>query len=216
MSLILLGSIAALLQSAGYLTYGWKVLRRDIQPNATSWLMFAYGTSLLVLVEWDRGASMSLLILPATCAVLSVIIAYYCIRRVKRMWWPEHPLERFSFGLDISLTILYILAWILVDKDIISDASKNSAEVLILVCWNIGVFTAFFPLLRQVYHHPLTEHALPWYIWTVAYALLAYITYLEIGAFNELMLYPLSHMTVHAIVAFHTGLAHFKHIRQTI
>ncbi len=210
MSVLFLGIAAAILQTVGYFTYGWKVLRRDIQPNATSWLMFAYGTSLLVLVEWDRDASFALLALPAICAVLSIAIALYCLKRVRRLWWPAHPLERFSFSLDVGLTLLYIIAWILVDKSLITDAQKSLAEVLILVCWNIGVFTAFFPLLRQVFHHPLTEHALPWYLWTVAYSLLAYITYLEVGTFNVLMLYPLTHVIVHGIVAVHTGRAHFK------
>lgn len=211
MGTLALGLIAALLQTLGYLTYVWKVLRRDIEPNATSWLMFAYGTSLLVLVEWDRDASLPLLLLPATCAFLSIGIAYYCIRKVRRFWWPEHPLERFSFTLDICLTISYILAWVLVDKNLISSAQKDFAEVLILVCWNIGVFTAFFPLLRQVYHHPLTEHATPWILWTTAYGLLAFITYKELGVFNELMLYPLSHFLVHLALAFHTARSRYMH-----
>lgn len=216
MSILFLGITAALLQVLGYVTYGWKVLRRDIEPNATSWLMFAYGTSLLVLVEWDRDAGFALLALPTICAVLSVGIAFYCIRKVRRLWWPEHPLERFSFALDVGLTLLYIVAWILVDKNIITDAQKNNAEILILVCWNIGVFTAFFPLLRQVYHHPLTEHALPWIIWTIAYGLLAYATYLEVGTLNALILYPVSHIIIHGIIAFHTSYSRYQHHKSLI
>jgi hypothetical protein len=105
---------------------------------------------------------------------------------------------------------LYIVAWILVASDLISELQKERAEVLILICWNIGVFTAFFPLLRQVYHHPLTEHALPWYLWTIAYALLFIATYWEQGTFNELMLYPYTHLIVHGAIAAHTGYAHYK------
>lgn len=216
MGVLALGILAALLQTLGYLAYGWKVLRKDIEPNATSWLMFAYGTTLLTIVEWDRDATLPILILPSVCAVLSICIAFYCLSKMRKMWWPEHLLERFSFTLDISLTILYIFTWILVDKSIITDAHKGVAEVLILVCWNVGVFTAFFPLLRQVYHHPRSEHPLPWIIWTIAYAILAYITSLEVGLFSELMLYPLSHCGVHAAIALHTAFWRHKHHYTTL
>lgn len=57
MGIVELGIVAAALQAAGYLVYGSRVLRRDILPNPTSWLMFAYGTTLLFILEWDRDAS---------------------------------------------------------------------------------------------------------------------------------------------------------------
>ena len=97
MDVLTLGILAAVLQISGYFTYGWKVLRRDIEPNAASWLMFAYGTTLLVVVEWDRGASFALLFLPIVCALLSIGIAWFCLQKTRRAWWPEHPLERFLF-----------------------------------------------------------------------------------------------------------------------
>src|SRR3990167_4377704 len=101
-----LGIFAALLQVAGYAFYGSKILRRDIRPNATSWLMFAYGTSLLAVLEWDRDASLALLALPITCALSSIVVALYVLRKT-RSWVPENFLDRLSFGLDIFLTVIY-------------------------------------------------------------------------------------------------------------
>jgi len=210
METLQLGIFAALLQVAGYAFYGSKILTRDIKPNAISWLMFAYGTTLLFIVEWDRDASFALLALPAACALSSVAVAFYALRKASG-WWPTHILERFSFGMDILLTFLYLATWILLAKGLIGDEEKNLAEVLILVCWNIGIFTAFFPLLRQVYHHPHTEHAAPWAIWTLAYLVLAFVTLVEEGVFNELILYPLVSAGIHGFIAVHTALWRLRH-----
>lgn len=200
MDILQIGILAALLQTAGYAFYGSKILRRDIRPNAISWLMFAYGTTLLLVVEWDRDASLALLILPAACALSSVVVAFYALRN-ERSWWPKNLLERFSFSLDILLTVVYLATWVLIAWGFMSETDKNLAEIIILICWNIGVFTAFFPLLRQVYRHPHTEHASPWIMWTTAYLLLCLATFIEVGGFNELMLYPLSNVLVHGFVA---------------
>ena len=46
MDVLAIGIMAGLLQVAGYAFYSSKMLKRDIRPNAASWLMFAYGTTL--------------------------------------------------------------------------------------------------------------------------------------------------------------------------
>lgn len=210
MELTTLGLLAASLQAIGYLVYGFKVLRKEILPNPASWLMFAYGTTFLVILEWDRDASLALLALPIVCAFLSIAIALYCLHKVRRTWWPEHGLEKFSFSLDVLLTIAYLFTWMLLGQGSIGVADKNLADVFILICWNIGIFTAFFPLLRQVYHHPRTEHAAPWIIWTCAYATLALVTILEQGSPDELALYPLINTIIHGFIALRVGFAHLQ------
>ena len=209
MDVLQLGVFAALLQVAGYTFYGSKVLRGDIKPNPTSWLMFAYGTTFLLIVEWDRDASLALLLLPAACALSSIVVALYTLRDT-HIWWPRHPLERLSFGLDVLLTVIYLLTWLFLVNGVIVEAQKDWADILILTCWNIGIFTAFFPLLRQVYHHPGTEHAMPWLVWTCAYFVLTMATLFEVGGFNELALYPLSSMFVHGFIAIYTGYWHYR------
>src|SRR3989344_1751388 len=107
MTILAIGILASLLQVAGYAFYSSKMLKRDIRPNAASWLMFAYGTTLLAILEWDRGASFALLVLPVLCAISSTLVAMYALRHTAS-WWPQHPLERFSIFLDITLTIIYV------------------------------------------------------------------------------------------------------------
>lgn len=211
MEALMLGIIAALLQVMGYLVYGFKILKRDITPNPTSWLMFAYGTTLLVILEWDRGASIALLALPVVCALLSIAIALYCLHKVRRAWWPEHGLEKFSFSLDVLLTIAYLFTWVLLAQGAIDAEGKNWAEILILICWNVGIFTAFFPLLRQVYYHPQSEHAAAWIIWTFAYLTLTAATVVEEGAVNELLFYPVILAFVCAFIGIHTLYWRYRH-----
>ena len=216
MDILVLGVLAAALQALGYLAYGFKVLKRDITPNAASWLMFAYGTTFLVILEWDRDASFALLALPVVCALLSIGIALYCLRKVRRAWWPEHWLEKFSFLLDVLLTIAYLYTWMLLVQGTIGAAEKNLAEIFILICWNIGIFTAFFPLLRQVYHNPSTEHATPWLIWTCAYGFLAILTISEQRGIDELLLYPVVCAGVHGFIAVHTARWRVQHNKSVI
>ena len=212
MDILALGILAAGLQILGYLAYGFKVLRRDILPNAASWIMFAYGTSLLVILEFNRGASFALLALPLSCALASIFIARYAMRKTRRAWWPEHWLERLSFFLDVVLTAAYLGTWILIVNDLITAETKETAELLILMCWTIGVFTAFFPLLRQVFRHPASEHALPWLIWSLAYGCLLVVTVMEEGVVTELVLYPLTNLVVHGFIAYHT--AYWRYMRR--
>ena len=210
MDIVILGVVAGALQAVGYLVYGFKVLRRDILPNPASWLMFAYGTTLLLVLELDRGASLALLILPFVCAVLSVVVAWHSLRKVRRAWWPEHILERVSFMLDVFLTIAYISAWMLLSEGVIGEGARSATVIFILLCWNVGIFTSFFPLLRQVYRHPKTEHFEPWVIWTCAYGILAILTIVEQGRLDELILYPALNAAVHGFIAVRVGYSRWR------
>ena len=209
---ISLGIVAALLQFMGYIVYGFKVLRKDILPNPASWLMFAYGTSLLVILEWDQGATTAVLALPIICAFSSIGVAFYSLRKTK-VWWPEHVLDRFSFMLDIILTVAYMSAWILLTRGLIDQQTKNLATTIILICWNAGILTAFFPLLRQVYHHPSTEHAVPWVLWTGAYGILSLLTLAAKGAWSVLLLYPMINFVIHASIAARMSYWHWNHMQ---
>lgn len=193
---------AAALQALGYFIYVTHVLKKEIRPNAASWTMFAYGTTLLLLLELDRGAQWELLALPAVCALSSILVAVYCKSRGGRLL-PRHGVDQASFFLDVCITVVYISAWILLTRGSIDQAQKNAIDLLLLICWNVGILTAFFPLLREVYHHPHSERSLPWVVWSCAYGLLLLATLVKQGGVDELALYPLINLVVHLFVAHH-------------
>ena len=96
---------AAFLQALGYPLYARLFMKKVIRPNAASSFMFAYGTALLVLLEYSDGASWPLLALPATCAALSIGIALLCLR--KGATDPVDQVEAMAFSADVWLTVLW-------------------------------------------------------------------------------------------------------------
>ena len=70
-----LGSFAAVAQIVAYVGYLRLFLAGKIKPNAASWLMFAYGTGVMAVLEWQSDAHWFELALPIACATMSVIVA---------------------------------------------------------------------------------------------------------------------------------------------
>jgi hypothetical protein len=188
-----LGLIAAVLQMAGYAIYIRNFRRDAIKPNAASFFMFAYGTSLLAFLEWKSGASLALLALPFTCAALGVVVALMCLRS-----GATEPVDRFearAFWTDIWLTAFYMFFALG-----LGDAERF--VVPFLIATNLSAIVCFVPILRSTWHTPERELPGPWIIWTAAYAMLAYLTILADGVSNPvLLLYPLLNLGLHFAMA---------------
>ena len=203
-----LGILAGLLQVLGYVFY---IRDEEIDPNPVTWFMFAYGTGILALLEWDSEATLPELILPVTCAILSIYISYRCWKTARKRdpskwwpedWWPEDKVEQWSFISDILITIGYIGAWGLAAYALLTPEHREYAVLAFLFLSNLSTFPSFYPLLRQAYHRPETENWLPWAVWTSAYACLAVVTYNTQGElWHALMFYPLSNVFLHGLVA---------------
>jgi SET domain len=184
---------AALLQAVGYILYARLFLKKVIRPNAASSFMFAYGTGLLVLLEYSDGASWPVLGLPATCACLSVGIALLCLR--KRATDPVDRVEAIAFSADVWLTLLW--AAIAFGYGNISPFSAG-----FLLAGNVTTLTAFFPVLRSTWRTPERERPEPWLVWTAAYSLLSVVTLLaDQGRHPALLAYPLLSVALHGSVA---------------
>jgi uncharacterized protein len=188
-----LGGLAALAQIAAYLVYLRLFRAGKIEPNGASWLMFAYGTALLVFLEWRNEATWFELALPISCAMMSIIVAIQCFR--SNAVESVDRVEKLTFGLDLGLTILYLVVALF-----ISGHSKYA--VAFLVAGNVTTFTAFAPLVRSTLHSPDREQPLPWMMWTVAYGLLFLATVSSDGFRSpELLLYPGLCVSLHGLVA---------------
>jgi hypothetical protein len=189
----LLGVLAALLQVAGYAVYIRHFLRKSIRPNAASFLMFSYGTWLLVFLEWRAGASWPVLALPMACAAMGIVVALMCLRR-----GATEPVDRFeavAFSADLWLTIIY--AWFALG---LGDASGIAIPLLIV--GNATTVTCFIPVVRSTWHSPYRELPGPWLIWTAAYGMLAIVTLLGGGLSNPvLLLYPILSFLLHGAIA---------------
>jgi hypothetical protein len=206
--ILLLGILAGVFQVIGYIYY---LRDSHIDPNPVTWFMFAYGTFILAILEWDSYATLPELILPVACAILSVVVSIRCWVKARKAdstrwwpndWWPETYWDKFSFVADLIITLAYLSVWFFASYAILNSAQQQSAILIFLFLSNLSTFPAFFPIIRTTYVTPWREHWLPWFIWSFAYLLLAIVTYLTHGAvWHHLMFFPLSNLILHAIVA---------------
>lgn len=205
--ILLWGLAAGLLQAIGYVLY---IRNQDIDPNPVTWFMFAYGTAILTVLEWDTGASWALLALPAVCALLSIYVSFRCWKQARLRdpskwwpedWWPEDRTEQLSFVSDMLITIAYIAAWGLAASALLSETYRTFAALSFLFLSNLSTFPAFYPLLRETWLDPTKEHWLPWAVWSLAYGALLIATLLETGTFwHSHVFYPASNLFLHALV----------------
>lgn len=206
--ILYLGVFSGLLQLLGYILY-LKI--SSIDPNPVTWFMFAYGTLVLAILEWDASATTAELILPTVCGLMAIVVSARCWLQARavdpshywpRDWWPENRWDKISFLSDIAITIAYILAWILAGYAILTAAQHNFAVFSFLFLSNLSTFPAFFPILHSTYQHPEREHWLPWMVWSLAYVILGWITFISHGELlHALMFYPVSNAIMHALVA---------------
>lgn len=197
MGLLGLGIIAGALQALGYGLYIRQSLKNEIEPNATTWFMFAYGTALLGILEYSQDAEGLLLFLPAICATGSILIAFMCWERGK-LHWPKQWQDQFAFAADLVITICYAGAWALATFDGLSGEDRRYANLTFLICSNLTTLTSFSPLIRGAEEH---ETPLPWVVWAFAYTVLGLATYQKHGLWSELMIYPALNAVLHARVA---------------
>lgn len=207
--LLLLGILAGILQVVGYLIY---ILHENIDPNPVTWFMFAYGTAILTLLEWDMGATLPELILPATCSLFAIYVSLSCWINARKRdphkwwpedWWPNDKIQQTSFIADILITLGYVSIWAFVAFGSLTPEIKLIAVFWFLLMSNLSTFPAFYPIIIETYKHPDKENYLPWFIWSVAYVLLCMVTYISHEKLiSLLMLYPVSNALLHVAVGF--------------
>ena len=205
-----LGLLAGVLQLVGYLIY---VRDEEIEPNPVTWLMFAYGTMLLTMLEWDRQASAA-----GARASRSSAAAW---RSTWRAAAGGVPTGKRSLALLAARMVARGLAGPRLlpggprpDRALprrrrfsptsrwIGEGAREVAVVVFLIGANLTTLTAFFPLIRSVVEDPSHERTAPWAVWATAYALLGVTTYAMQGEiWSELMLYPALNTVLHGSVA---------------
>lgn len=190
---------APALQIAGYITYFLYILSGRITPNPWSWLMFAYGTSLLTFLEWKLGAPLAILYLPIACSALSIILfgVTLFLPETEFSYW-----DLLAFVADLGITGLYWWSAHQLMQGSITPTEHSYNTVLFLVGTNLTTLTAFSPLIREGFARAGHEAPLPWMIWTMAYGSLAVLTAMQSGTTSILMIYPLLNVVLHSLIGY--------------
>ena len=196
-----LSLLSGLFQAVGYFLYVRGTLRHEIVPNPTTWLLFAYDTTLLVLLHTTLGADPLILLLPAVCASCSIGVAALSWARLG-FYWPDEGLDQAAVVGCLGLTVGYAALTVLADQGAISSELRRGAYIAMLVFSNGSTIVSFVPLLRSMRRHPASERPAAWLVWAVAYGLLLASTMLiHKWSEPELVLYPICNMTLHLAVA---------------
>jgi hypothetical protein len=191
----ILGYAAALIHGLGYVLYVRGVWRGDIHANVPSWLMFAYGTTLLLVLELAAGAGPSLLVLPAVCSAGSIVVGALGVRQVRAFEWPATDIV--AFVADLLLTVVFLLAWLIQHR----LGARWEAVTVVLLLGSLGTnLTSFAPIIVSTWRMPRIERPGPWVIWAMAYGLLLLASLAEQVA-SVLLLYPALNLVLHGLVA---------------
>jgi len=200
---VILSVASGMLQFAGYaLGITYAVLGRT-RPHPLTWLMFAYGTLLIFLLELVHGVEPELLILPAVCFSSSLLMVAVIWFRGGYEIRPDQS-DLFVFGFDVALTILWLAVYALMELGAIPAELFQIMNVVIIMLWCCGVYTSFAPMIRDTRAHPDHERSSPWLTWTAAYGTLLAATVVQYWNVEEgrmegfeFLLYPVVNLYYH-------------------
>ena len=178
----LLGGIAAGFLLAGYLIYCRGLFRNEVQPNATSWSLWALGSTVTLLVYGAETADLGKLMLPITCALCSIVVTAYSLFKGK-FRWPDRY-DYVTIVADLSVLGL----WLTLKR------SEVSYFALLL-----DTALTFIPILRSTARNPSTESRQAWGVWSISYGLLIGVCLVEWEGFLPLLL-PMTYLALHARV----------------
>ena len=177
-----MGGVAAGMLLTGYLIYCRGLFRNEVRPNATSWGLWALGSSVTLLVYGGETSDLSKLMLPITCALCSVLVTGYSILK-GRFAFPD----RFDYVIAAAdLTVLVL--WL-------SMRSNEVSYVALLV----DTALTFIPIIRSTAQSPTTESKAAWGMWSASYLVLIVACLVTWEGLLSLLL-PIVYLALHGAV----------------
>jgi hypothetical protein len=191
-----LGLAAGLLQAIAYIVYVLQVVRAECRPNGMTWLMWSYGTLVLLIIEWDVGAPVSILILPAVCAFCSLFVAGYAFAR--GAYIAPDPQDWVVLGLDV----LILAGYVAFAHGLAGEAGGDADRTLVFVfLTGATTLTSSWPILRTTFLQPGHERPAAWFVWCAAYASMGAAMILE-GLTWQYGVYPVLSLAIHLAIGF--------------
>lgn len=192
-----LGIAAGVLQAVAYIIYVVQVVRAECRPNGMTWLMWSYGTLVLLIIEWDVGAPISILILPAVCSVCSLFVAGYAFARSAYIA-PDRQ-DWAVLGLDVLILAGYVVFAHGVDASVETAAPDVDKSMVFVFLTGATTLTSSWPILRTTFLEPGHERPAAWFVWCAAYAVMGAAMILE-GLSWQYGVYPVLSFAIHLAI----------------
>lgn len=180
----LFGVLAGATQALAYIDYNRQILRGKLNPNGSTWLIWAllailnattYG---LTVNDWAKTV---LPIVNTALCIGTFILAFAGKKFDKIDAWDAVALV---VGLSSSLVWYHY-------------RSAMYANFVL----QISIAVGFIPTYRMVWKDPKKERVRPWLIWTFAYVFLIIAVILRWRGQWQDLVYPINCLVLHPIVA---------------
>jgi hypothetical protein len=181
------------MQALAYLVYFRQVLVGACLPNGMSWLLWTCGTLVLLAIEADSGAPISVLLLPAVCAFCSFVLAVRCL--VLGSYIAPDPQDWAVLALDAAILLGYAAA------AYGPSSAAASLGLIFVMLPGLSSTVASWPILRTTFREPGNERPTAWFVWSAAYGLSA-VTVMAEGLHWAFLAYPLLNQAVHILMGF--------------
>ena len=121
-----------------------------------SWLMWTYGTAVLLFLQADTGAPISVMLAPAFCVACSVCVTARALAAAGRL--RPVPQDWLLLGVDLAILVAYLVA---VRGP--EPAGREAALAFLLLPAVSSAITAW-PTLRSTFRDPRNERPASWFI----------------------------------------------------
>jgi hypothetical protein len=188
-----LGLAAGAMQALAYLIYLRQVVAGECRPNGMTWLLWTVGTLVFLAIEADIGAPVSVLLLPAVCALCSLWLAVRCF--VRASYIAPEPQDRTILALDAAILAGYgALVY-----GPFAVPSGSAAGLVFVMLPGISSVVAGWPIVRTTSIDPGNERPLAWFVWSAAYTLVALAAIAE-GLSWPYLAYPAMNLGLHLVI----------------
>lgn len=187
-----LGLGAAALQVLSYTIYLRLTLDGRCRPNGISWLMWSYGTAVLLVVEAGVGTPVSVMLAPAFCLVCSCIVTAWAMRDGSG----DRPAasDFAALAIDVAILATYVAAMHG------GERAGREAEVWLVLLPAASSIVSAWPTLVSTWRAPGRERPLSWLLSAGADMLVALAVLAE-GLEWQYLVYPLVTLTTQVGIA---------------
>jgi hypothetical protein len=180
---LLLGISAGLLHIVAYALYNKQMLEKTSQPNSATWITWVFLTVLNASSYRVMSGDLVECILPMSSSVLCILTFFFSLYKGRLS-----KIDRWD-GISLGIGIISGLVW-----------WRHQSATYANLIMQLAFAVSFIPMYRGVWKDPKKEKALPWYLWSSAFAISAIVVVLRWDNKPLVLVYPINGFIFHAVI----------------